>query len=324
MAQLTKRQIRRKMRAEEKAEGVSSFQKINRIKKSTNAVLTAVMLIIAILTVLPVVLCVIISFTSSESLTYNGFSFFPTSFSAKAYKSLFATGSQIVDSYLVTILVTAVHTLISIFIMMMYAFVLAHQRFPLKRFYTFVVFFTMLFSGGLVPSYIINVNYLHLYDTIFILILSGMVSAYNIIILRTFITTTIPMDLFDAAKIDGADDFRVFLKIVLPLSKAGLATIGLFSLVGKWNEWFVGMLYIDNPKLIPLQTMLTRIQQKIDFVKNNSSVASTPDGQALLKNMPSEQTRMAIVVVTTVPILFAYPFFQRYFIQGMTIGSVKG
>ncbi|MBR5010753.1 MAG: carbohydrate ABC transporter permease, partial [Clostridia bacterium] len=110
----------------------------------------------------------------------------------------------------------------------------------------------------------------------------------------------------------------------IPLSKAGLATIGLFVLVGKWNEWFTGMLYIDTPKLVPLQTMLTRIQQQIDFIKNNSSLASSPDGMALLKNMPSEQTRMAILVLTTVPVLFAYPFFQRFFIHGMTIGSVKG
>jgi len=201
---------------------------------------------------------------------------------------------------------------------------LSQQRFPARKFYTFVVFFTMLFSGGLVPSYIINVNVLHLYDTFWILVLSSMVSAFNIIVLRTFITTTIPIDLFDAAQIDGATEFTIFLDIVLPLSKAGLATIGLFVLVGKWNEWFTGMLYIDNPKLIPLQTMLTRIQQKIDFIKNNSSIASTPDGIAMLKSMPSEQTRMAILVLSTVPILFAYPFFQRYFIQGMTIGSVKG
>ena len=182
----------------------------------------------------------------------------------------------------------------------------------------------MLFSGGLVPSYIINVNVLHMYDSFWILLLSGMVGTFNIIVLRTFITTTIPIELFDAAQIDGASDFTVFFRIVLPLSKAGLATIGLFVLVGKWNEWFTGILYIENPKLTPLQTMLTRIQQKLDYITQNSSYASSPDGLQMLKNMPSEQTRMAIVVITTMPVLFAYPFFQRYFIRGMTIGSVKG
>ncbi|MBQ4227656.1 MAG: carbohydrate ABC transporter permease [Clostridia bacterium] len=302
----------------------NSFLVINRIRPVTNAVFSIVMSVIALLTVVPVVLVFIISITSSVSLTYRGFSFFPISTSFIAYESLFKTGSQLVDSYLVTIAVTLIHTVVSVMIMTMYAYVLAQQRFAAKKFYTFMVFFTMLFSGGLVPSYIINVNVLHLYDSFWILVLSGMVSAFNIIVLRTFISTTIPIELFDAAQIDGATEFRIFWNIVLPLSKAGLATIGLFVLVGKWNEWFTGMLYIDNPKLVPLQTMLTRIQQRIDFIKNNSSLASSPDGMAMLQSMPSEQTRMAILVLTTVPILFAYPFFQRFFIQGLTIGSVKG
>lgn len=302
----------------------NSFARINRIRPLTNAVFTTGMSAVAILTIIPVILVFIISITTSESLTKRGFSFFPMSTSFIAYQSLFKSGSQLVDSYLVTIEVTALHTFVSVLIMMMYAYVLSQRRFPARKFYTFVVFFTMLFSGGLVPSYIINVNIFHLYDSFWILVLSGMVSAFNIIVLRTFISTTIPIDIFDAAQIDGASDFTIFWKIVLPLSKAGLATISLFVLVGKWNEWFTGMLYIDNAKLVPLQTMLTRIQQKIDFIKNNSSIASSPDGMAMLKSMPSEQTRMAILVLSTIPILFAYPFFQRYFIQGMTIGSVKG
>ena len=302
----------------------SSFDRINRIKPLTNMIFSVVMSVVAVLTVVPVALVFIISITSSLSLTMRGFSFVPLSTSFVAYESLFKTGSQLVDSYIITIEVTLLHTVLSVLIMTMYAYVLAQQRFGARKFYTFVVFFTMLFSGGLVPSYIINVNVLHIYDTFWILLLSGMVGTFNIIVLRTLISTTIPIELFDAAQIDGASDFKVFFRIVLPLSKAGLATIGLFVLVGKWNEWFTGMLYIDNPKLVPLQTMLTRIQQRIDFIKNNSSLASSPDGMQMLKNMPSEQTRMAIVVLTTLPVLFAYPFFQRYFIRGMTIGSVKG
>lgn len=302
----------------------NSFWKINRVSRKTNILFSTFLTIIAVLTVLPVVLVIMISISTPESLTYKGFSFIPQGITFTAYNSLFATGTQIVNSYLVTIASTVVHTILGVFMMTMYAFVLAQQRFGAKKFYTFVMFFTMLFSGGLVPSYIINVNYLHLYDTFWILVLSGMVSAFNIIVLRTFINTTIPIEMFDAAQIDGASEFTMFFRIVLPLSKAGLATICLLVLVGKWNDWFVGMLYIDNPKLVPLQTMLTRIQQKIDFIKNNASIAATPDGMELLKSMPTEQTRMAILVITTLPILFAYPFFQRFFIQGMTIGSVKG
>ena len=156
------------------------------------------------------------------------------------------------------------------------------------------------------------------------LVLPGMVNTFNVIVLRTFIQSTIPVEMFDAAAIDGANEFRVFRSIVLPLSKAGLATIALFVMVGKWNEWFTGMLYIENPKLVPVQTMLTRIQQQLDFIKNNSDYASTMEGQKMLMSMPTEQTRMAILVLSTLPIIFAYPFFQRFFIQGLTIGSVKG
>lgn len=302
----------------------NSFAQINRVKPITNTLLSGLFILIALGTVLPVLLVVMISLSTSESLAYRGFSYFPMSFTTTAYVSLFKTGSQLVDSYIITIVSTAVSTALSLFVMSSLAFVLAQQRFPGKKFYSIMLLITMLFSGGLVPSYIINVNVLHLYDTFFILILPGLVNAFNVIVLRTFINGTVPIEMFDAAAIDGANEFRVYWSIVLPLSKAGLATIALFVLVGKWNDWFTGMLYIDNPKLVPVQTMLTRIQQKIDFIKNNSDMASTPDGQRMLMSMPTEQTRMAILVLSTLPIIFAYPFFQRYFIQGLTIGSVKG
>ncbi len=327
----------------------NSFARINRVKPLTNVLLSIFFIILAIGTVLPVLLVVSISISSSESLAYNGFAWIPfsktveaaalkagaselaawfdgvrSSVTFTAYTSLFKTGSQLLDCYKVTIATTVVHTFLSVLTMAAFAFVLAQQRFPGKKFYSIYLLIPMLFSGGMVPSYIINVNYLHLYDTFWILVLPGLVNTFNVIVLRTFIQSTIPIEMFDAASIDGANEFRVFTSIVLPLSKAGLATIALFVMVGKWNEWFTGMLYIDNPKLVPVQTMLTRIQQKLDFIKNNSDYASTPDGQRLLMSMPTEQTRMAILVVSTVPIIFAYPFFQRFFIQGLTVGSVKG
>ena len=269
---------------------------------------------------LPVALVVMISIFSSESLTYNGFSFSPSGFSFVAYESLFKTGSQLIDSYIVTIAMMAVFTFLGMSVMAALAFVLAHQRFSGKKSYTIMLFITMIFSGGLTSSYIINVNYLHLYDSFWILVLPGLVNAFNVIVLRTFIST----EMFDDAAIDGATDFTVYFRIVIPLSKAGLATIALFLMVNKWNECFNGMLYIDNAKLVPLQTMLTCIQQKIDFIKNNSPLASTSDGMRMLDSMPTEQTRMAIVVIATLPTMCAYPFFQRYFIQDMTIGSVMG
>jgi len=327
----------------------NSFAKINRVKPLTNVLLSLFFIVMAICTVVPVLLVVSISVSSSESLAFNGFAWIPFSKTAEAaalnagasefaawwkgvsssitfsaYEGLFKTGSQLIDCYKVTIITTAVHTALSVLTMAAFAFVLAQQRFSGKKFYSIYLLIPMLFSGGMVPSYIINVNYLGLYDSFWILVLPGLVNTFNVIVLRTFIQSTIPVEMFDAAAIDGANEFRVFRSIVLPLSKAGLATIALFVMVGKWNEWFTGMLYIDNPKLVPVQTMLTRIQQKLDFIKNNSDYASTPDGQRLLMSMPTEQTRMAILVVSTVPIIFAYPFFQRFFIQGLTVGSVKG
>ncbi len=296
----------------------------NEISTKWNIILTVFFTIMAVLTVLPLVLVVIISFTSQESLARNGYSFFPEEWSIAAYTNLIKTGSAMVDSYMITIFYVAVGTLLSLFVMSMYAYVLAQKNFGPRRALAFYTFFTTLFSGGLVPSYILNVRYLHLDDTIWIYILPNLVGAFNVIILRTFVQTSIPDTLFEAAKIDGANDWTVYWRIVLPLFKAGLATIGLFNVVSRWNDWFTGILYIENPKLTPIMTFLQRIMKTIEFLKNNSDVANTPDGMEMLRSIPTESTRMAITVIATLPLLIAYPFFQKYFIKGMTVGSVKG
>ena len=155
-------------------------------------------------------------------------------------------------------------------------------------------------------------------------LLPSLVSAYNVIILRTFIQTTIPDTLFEAAKIDGAGHWRIFFQIVLPLFKAGLATIALFNVVGRWNDWFTGLMYIQNPNLVPIQTMLQKIQQQLDFLKSNAQITGTPDAIQMMKSLPTQSLRMACVVIVVLPVLAAYPFFQRYFVQGLTMGSVKG
>ena len=198
------------------------------------------------------------------------------------------------------------------------------KAFPLRKFYTYFLFGSSIFSGGLVASFIINVRYLNLYDSFWIYVLPGLVSWFNVIILRTFISTSIPDELFEVAKIDGAGDFRIFLQIVLPLCKAGIATIALFSVVGHWNEWTTALIYIDDPKLIPVQTLLQKIQQNINYIKNNCVVSWTMDGQEMLRNLPCESAQKALTVIATGPILFVYPLFQNYFIIGLTIGSVKG
>ena len=217
-------------------------RRFNQIAPGWNALISMLLILVSLMIVLPLILVVVISFTSVDSIAENGYSFFPSEFSLAAYKNLARTGSQILDSYKVTVFYSFTGTFLSLFVMSMFAFVLAQRRFPARKALTIFTFITMLFSGGLVPSYILNVRYLHLDNTIWVFLLPGLVDSFHIIILRTFIQTSIPDSLFEAAIIDGANDFSIYLKIVLPLSKAGLATIGLFGLIGRWNNWFTGML----------------------------------------------------------------------------------
>ena len=294
------------------------------IGRVPNAIITTILSLISLLMIVPMILIVIVSFSSDASISNVGFSFWPAEWSLEGYQYLFKMGDQVLDSYLITIFYTITGTVMSLSVMSMFAYVISQRNFVAKKFFTWMLFFTMLFSGGLVPSYILNVRYLNMYDTVWVFLLPSLVSAYNVIILRTFIQTTIPDTLFEAAKIDGAGHFRIFVQIVLPLFKAGLATIGLFNVVARWNDWFTGMLYIDTPQLVPIQTLLQKIQSQIDFLKNNAAVAGTPDGVALLRSLPTQSLRMACVVIIVLPVLMAYPFFQRYFVSGLTIGSVKG
>ena len=297
--------------------------KFNVIGRGWNALFTVILCIVSLTMIIPMALVVIVSFSSEISIANRGFSFFPEQWTLEGYRYLAKMGDQVLRSYGITIFYTIAGTLMSLTVMSLYAYVLAQRSFRHHKFMTWILFFTMLFGGGLVPSYILNVRYLHIYDTVWVFLLPSLVSAYNVIILRTFIQTTIPESLFEAARIDGANHFQVFGKIVLPLYKAGLATIGLFNVVGRWNDWFTGVLYIENPNLIPLQTLLQKIQSNIEFIKQNAAIAGTPDGIELMRNLPQQNLRMACMIIIIVPILAAYPFFQRYFVSGLTIGSVK-
>lgn len=295
----------------------------NQIKTGWNVLFSIILCLISLLMLIPLILVVIVSFSSEGSIALKGFSFFPMEWTLEGYLYLAKMGDQILASYKITIIITLVGTLMSLFVMTMYAYVLAQKNFVFRKFFMWILFFTMLFSGGLVPSYIMNVRYLHINDSIWIFLLPSLVSVYNVIILRTFILTTIPDTLFEAARIDGAGHFRIYVSIVLPLFKAGIATIALFNVVSRWNDWFTGMLYIKKASLIPLQTMLKNIQDNIDFLKQNAQIAGTPDGIAFLNSLPDQNLRMACTIIVIIPILCAYPFFQRYFVQGLTMGSVK-
>ena len=297
--------------------------KFNVIGRGWNALFTTILCIVSLTMIIPMALVVVVSFSSELSIANKGFSFFPETWTLEGYRYLAKMGDQVLRSYGITIFYTVTGTLMSLTVMSLYAYVLAQRSFRHHKFMTWILFFTMLFGGGLVPSYILNVRYLHIYDTIWVFLLPSLVSAYNVIILRTFIQTTIPESLFEAARIDGANHFQVFGKIVLPLYKAGLATIGLFNVVGRWNDWFTGVLYIENPNLVPLQTLLQKIQSSIEFIKQNAAVAGTPDGIELMRNLPQQNLRMTCMIIIILPVLAAYPFFQRYFVSGLTIGSVK-
>ena len=299
-------------------------KKFNVISNGWNFAFTVILLLVSLLMLMPLALVIIVSFSSEASIARVGYSLAPIEWTLEGYAYLFKVGDQVLASYEITIIHTALGTVMSLFVMTMYSYVIAQRNFVHRKFFTWILFFTMLFSGGLVPHYIMNVRYLHIDDSLWIFLLPGLVSAYNVIILRTFITTTIPDTLFEAARIDGANHFRIYFSIVLPLFKAGIATIALFNVVNRWNDWFTGMLYIKNPSLIPIQTMLKNIQDNIEFLKQNAEVAGTPDGLQLLNSLPDQNLRMACTVIVIVPILCAYPFFQRYFVQGLTVGSVKG
>lgn len=275
----------------------------------------------AFLCVFPFLFVVIISFTDERTLARNGYSVFPEKWSVEAYRYIFMTGDQLLRSYGVTIVVTVLGTLISLAMISLFSYAISRRSFKYRNFFAFLAFFTMLFNGGLVPTYIVVTQLLGLHDSLWALILPMAVNAFYIMIMRTFFRLSVPESLIEAGKIDGASEFGVFFRLVLPLSLPGLATIGLFSTLGYWNDWFNALLYIESPDLVPLQSMLMRIENSLQFLLQNSNNPSVNAG--LLQTLPQDTSRMAMVVLATGPIVLAYPFFQRYFVSGLTVGAVK-
>ncbi|MEK8213895.1 MULTISPECIES: carbohydrate ABC transporter permease [unclassified Paenibacillus] len=293
---------------------------INAISPLWNFIFNVGVCLFALSCIFPFIFIIIISFTDEKTLAINGFSILPEVLSLDAYRFLMRSGEQMVQSLGVTLAVTVIGTVLTLYLVSTYAYAISRKNFDQRRFFSFLAFFTMLFSGGLVPGYIVVTQVLHLRDSIWALIFPSILNAFYIIVMRTFFTTTVPDAIIESAKIDGATEFGIYTRIVLPISLPGIATIGLFSTLGFWNDWFNALLYIDNPNLIPLQTLLIRIQNNMDFIVQNSSQVVSYDIAATL---PTETVRMAMVVLATLPIALAYPFFQKYFIQGLTIGSVK-
>lgn len=271
--------------------------------------------------IFPFLFVLIISFTDESVLSANGYQIIPDKLSLEAYRYVFETGDQLLRSYGVTIVVTLVGTAISLVMIALFAYAISRKSFKYRNFFAFFAFFTMLFNGGLVPTYMVVTQLLGLKDTLWALVLPMAANAFYIMIMRTFFVTSVPDAIIESGKIDGAGEFRIFTTLVLPLSLPGLATIGLFSTLGYWNDWFNALLYIDDPNLVPLQSMLMRIENSMQFLLQNTSNPSISFG--VIQSLPQDTARMAMVVLATGPIVLAYPFFQRYFIQGLTIGAVK-
>lgn len=283
---------------------------------------TILLILFTLSCIFPFIFVIVISLTDEKALQLNGYELLPAQWSTDAYQYLIQDGGQLLRSLGVTIMITVIGTLITVFMTGTYAYVLSRASFPYRKFFTFYLFFTMLFAGGMVPSYLVMTKMLGLKNTIWALILPLAFSPYNVIILRTFFKKSIPESIIESAKMDGCSEFRVFFQIVLPLAIPGVATIGLFSSLGYWNDWFNALLYIDTNKLIPLQYLLMKIQNSMEFLANNNDITLAQQ-QAIQNSLPQESTRMAMVIVATLPIAIVYPFFQKYFVQGLTIGGVK-
>jgi multiple sugar transport system permease protein/putative aldouronate transport system permease protein len=286
-------------------------------------ILLIFLLIFTVFCFAPVLLVFISAFTDEMYITQHGFSFFPQSWSMYGMNSVLKYGKQLLQSYGVTILVTVVGTLFGLLVMSMYAYSISRKDFMLTGFLSVFLLIPMLFNGGQLAGYIVFTSWYGLKDSLLLLILPLAVTTMNVIILRTYIANSIPGELMEAAKIDGAGDYRTFFQITLPLMKPALAAVGFMMATAYWNDWQNALLYITSNSKKPLQLLLINIQKSIEFLLNNSNVPSAARA-AMGGTIPQYSSTMATVVVVIAPIMVIYPFFQKYFIKGLTVGSVKG
>lgn len=274
--------------------------------------------LVALVCLIPFILLISGSFTSEQWIRFHGFSLWPGEFSLEAYRIIFKTPEKIVRAYGVSIFITAVGTLAGLFLTSLTAYVISRKDAKYRNALSFFFYFTTLFNGGMVSTYIFYIQYLHLKDSYLALILPGVFNVFYLLIMRTFVNN-IPFALIESAKLDGAGEWRIYFTIILPLLKSGLATIGLFLALGYWNDWYNAMLYMNDEAKYPLQYMLYSVQQQTQALARIAAQAGIQ-----VANLPSNSLKMAMAVVATGPIIIVYPFVQKYFISGITIGSVKG
>jgi len=274
--------------------------------------------LLAIMCLFPFVFVFTGSFSEESDIIKYGFSFIPKNWSVDAYKLLFKSPDAIITGYRNTIIITVIGTLVGMFITTMSGYVLSRKRFKYRNAISFYLYFTTLFSGGMISSYILIVRYLHLKNTLLVLILPTLLSVFYILIMKNFIGG-IPDEIEESGRIDGANDFLIFVKLYLPLLGPSLASIGLFIALGYWNQWYAVMLYIDNENLFTLQYQLHKMMAQVEFAAKMVGESGVPTVE-----LPQQTLRMATIIITIGPIILLYPFVQKYFVKGITVGSVKG
>ena len=289
--------------------------------KVSNIIINTIFIIVSLCCVLPFLMIVAISITSESAILEFGYRLIPKEISSLAYELIFSNPFQIINAYKSTIIITVAGTIISVLLSAMFAYSVSNKDFIARRAFSFYIYFTALFSGGLVPFYILMTQYLKLQNTYLVMILPHMGAVWYIFLMRTFFQD-IPQAVTESAVIDGAGDIRIFFSFILPLSKPVIATISLFTALTYWNEWYYAMLFISNDKLIPLQYLLQKLLMYVQFVTSNmdkmpSSVVSNLD-------LPQDSLKMAMVVIAAGPMLVVFPFFQKYFVRGISLGAVKG
>ena len=303
-----------------RAKSTSRFHNYRLSQAVSQVTVNAIMMILSLLFLLPMVLVISSSLTDEKALSVNGYNLIPSQFSLAAYKYIIADPYRVLSAYTVTITVTAIGTVAGLLLMSLIAYALSRRDFEWRKPISFVIFFTMLFNGGLVPTYYMITQVLHLKNTLPVLILPYMVVPWFIFILRTFFNT-LPHELIEAARIDGAGEWRIFFQLVLPLSTPVLATVGLFLVLQYWNDWWLPLLYVTDPKLFPLQYLLYSIMRNAEFLTSGMAQKS---GMVMGVSIPTQTLRMAMVVIAMGPIAVVFLALQRYFVRGMMIGSIKG
>ena len=279
-----------------------------------------VLVVFCLLCVIPIITVISISFSSDLEIAKTGYGFLPKGFTLDAYRFVFKDAAAILRSYAVTIIVTVIGLVLGLIFNAMIAYVLSRQDYRFNKQLTVFLIIPMVLSGGLVPSYIWNTQYLHLKNTIWVMILPLMIVPWFIVLLRTFFRQ-IPTSLIEAATVDGAGEMTIFVRVILPLAKPALATVGMFITLNYWNDWFQALMYIDERELYNLQYRLYIMMRDVQEMIRNSAVSGMGISVA---DMPTESMRMAMCVVAAGPMLVVFPFFQKYFVKGLTVGGVKG